>query len=89
MADKDASGISLRELDPRDRYKLLCGVIVPGLAGLNVTCMLQLPPAGIEPAQSSVSVKALLLLVMVEMVAANVPRFLSTTVNGALATVIV
>ena len=23
------SGISFRELDPRDRYKLLCGVVVP------------------------------------------------------------
>ena len=34
MADK---GISLRELDPRDRYKLLCGVVVPRPIALVTT----------------------------------------------------
>jgi flavin reductase (DIM6/NTAB) family NADH-FMN oxidoreductase RutF len=34
MADK---GIPLRELDPRDRYKLLCGVIVPRPIALVTT----------------------------------------------------
>ena len=37
MADKGTSGISLRELDPRDRYKLLCGVVVPRPIALVTT----------------------------------------------------
>lgn len=37
MAGKDTSGISLRELDPRNRYKLLCGVIVPRPIALVTT----------------------------------------------------
>lgn len=31
------SGISFRELDPRDRYKLLCGVVVPRPIALVTT----------------------------------------------------
>ena len=37
MAGKDSSGVPLRELDPRDRYKLLCGVIVPRPIALVTT----------------------------------------------------
>lgn len=37
MADKGTSGIPLRELDPRDRYKLLCGVVVPRPIALVTT----------------------------------------------------
>ena len=31
------SGISFRELDPHDRYKLLCGVVVPRPIALVTT----------------------------------------------------
>ena len=37
------SGISFRELDPQDRYKLLCGVVVPRPIALVTT----LGPSGI------------------------------------------
>ncbi|MBW8855894.1 MAG: flavin reductase family protein, partial [Bradyrhizobium sp.] len=37
MEDKHTSGIPLRELDPRDRYKLLCGVVVPRPIALVTT----------------------------------------------------
>jgi flavin reductase (DIM6/NTAB) family NADH-FMN oxidoreductase RutF len=37
VADRNTPGISLRELDPRDRYKLLCGVIVPRPIALVTT----------------------------------------------------
>ncbi|MCP1767569.1 hypothetical protein M2202_003622 [Bradyrhizobium japonicum] len=37
MAGNNASGISLGELDPRDRYKLLCGVVVPRPIALVTT----------------------------------------------------
>jgi flavin reductase (DIM6/NTAB) family NADH-FMN oxidoreductase RutF len=37
MTGQSTSGISLRELDPRDRYKLLCGVVVPRPIALVTT----------------------------------------------------
>ena len=37
MTPMSDHGISLRELDPRDRYKLLCGVIVPRPIALVTT----------------------------------------------------
>lgn len=37
MSDMSTSGFSLRELDPRDRYKLLCGVVVPRPIALVTT----------------------------------------------------
>src|SRR5689334_3798505 len=64
-------------------------VVVPGVAGVNVTCSVQLAPAGIVPVQSFVCVNAPLLLVIDEMFAATDPRLRRITFFGALATVIV